>query len=100
MGLFDKFKKGLTKTRDFLAEGIRKLTLSFGRFDEDQLDELEMLLVQADVGVACSDEIMSNLRDAIRTNQNDSEDFVLNVLKRELLRVLGQRRCCPSVRTD
>jgi fused signal recognition particle receptor len=99
MGLFDKFKKGLTKTRDFLAEGIRKLTLSFGRFDEDQLDELEMLLVQADVGVACSDEIMSNLRDAIRTNQNDSEDFVLNVLKRELLRVLGPKTLLP-IRED
>lgn len=92
MGFFDKFKQGMTKTRDFLTSGIRKMTLSFGRFDEEQLDELEMLLVQADVGVSCSDEIMENLREAIRTNRDDSETFVLSFLKSEILRVLGPQR--------
>ncbi len=92
MGLFNKFKQGLAKTRDFLTDGIRKLTLSFGRFDEEQLDELEMLLVQADVGVACSDEIMTNLRKAIQSEKNDSEEFVLAYLKQELLRVFGESR--------
>lgn len=89
MGLFDKFKKGLEKTRNFLADGIRKIAIGFGRFDEEQLDELEMLLVQADLGVACTDEVMENLRNAIRENKNDSEDFVLGFLKKELLRILG-----------
>lgn len=92
MGLLDKFKTGLTKTRDFFSQGIRKMAISMGRFDDDQLDELEMLLVQADMGVGCVDEIMSNLRDAIRSERNDSEPFVLNYLKSEVLRVLGPQQ--------
>lgn len=75
MGLFDKFKQGLTKTRDFLTDGIRKLSLGFGKFDEEQLDELEMLLVQADVGVACSDEIMTNLRQAIKSEKTTRKNL-------------------------
>ena len=56
MGLFDKFKTGLKKTRDYLTQGVKKIAFSMGRFDEDQLDELEMLLIQADMGVGCADE--------------------------------------------
>lgn len=95
MGLLDKFKTGLTKTRDFFSQGIRKMAISMGRFDDDQLDELEMLLIQADMGVGCVDEIMSNLRNAIRSERDDSEAFVLNFLKSEVLRVLGpQQNLC------
>ncbi|MGI6078130.1 MAG: signal recognition particle-docking protein FtsY [Fastidiosipilaceae bacterium] len=92
MGLFDKFKTGLKKTRDFLTQGVKKIAFSMGRFDEDQLDELEMLLIQADMGVGCADEIMDNIKSAMQREGNDTEEFVLGVLKSEVVRILGEQK--------
>ncbi len=92
MSFFKKFKEGLGKARDFLTEGVRKIALGMGRFDEDQLDELEMLLIQADIGVNNADRIMTELRAAIKTEKDDSEAFVLNFLRQEMRAVLGPER--------
>lgn len=91
MSIFDKFKQGLQKTRDFIAGGIKQIGLASGRFDEERLDELEMILIQADMGVAAVDEIMGNLRSNIRQTRDDSEEYVRSYLKSEILRVLGPK---------
>ena len=50
MGLFDRFKKGLAKTREKIASGFRAI-LPFGRKIDDQvLDELETTMLAADFG--------------------------------------------------
>ena len=89
MSLFDKFRAGLTKTRNFLADGLRQIQVAMGRYDEDMLDELEMLLIQADLGVTASTRIMERLREAIRQERNDREDFVLDRLQLEIRHILG-----------
>ncbi len=91
MSLFNKFKEGLQKTRDFITGGMKQISLASGRFDEEQLDELEMILIQADMGAAATDEIMGKLRDEIRTSRNDSHAYVRSYLKQEILDVLGQK---------
>ena len=80
MGLFDIFKKGLQKTRNFVSEGITKISASMGRFDEDMIDDLEALLVQADCGVGASLEIMDEVRDSIKKTGDDSKDAVVRVV--------------------
>ncbi len=91
MGIFDKFKQGLQKTRDFIAGGMKQISLASGRFDEEQLDELEMILVQADMGAAATDEVMGRLREEIRISRDDSEAHVRSYLKDEILRILGPK---------
>lgn len=91
MGIFDKFKQGLQKTRDFIAGGMKQISLATGRFDEEQLDELEMILVQADMGATATDEVMGNLREEIRVTRDDSEIYVKQYLKSEILRILGPK---------
>lgn len=91
MSLFNKFKEGLQKTRDFITGGMKQISLASGRFDEEQLDELEMILIQADMGAAATDEIMGKLRDEIRTSRNDSHAYVRSYLKQEILDILGQK---------
>lgn len=92
MGIFDKFKQGLQKTRDFITGGIRQIGLASGRFDEEQLEELEMILIQADMGASATDEIMTKLRDNIRSRRDDSEAYVRAFLKREILSILGPKK--------
>ncbi len=92
MGLFAQFKQGLTKTRDFLSQGIKKLNLSLGRFNEDQLDELELLLMQTDMGVAAVDEMMAALRQEIRSQKSDQVESILEFLRQHILQILGPKK--------
>lgn len=88
MGLFDKFKKGLEKTRTFVAESFNRVAANFGRFDEDMLDELEMTLIQADCGMECTMYLMDRIREHIRDTGDDSSESVLNELRDGMLDVL------------
>ena len=47
-GIFDKFKEGLTKTRNFFTDNLNKIAAQMGYFDEEELEDLEMLLIRAD----------------------------------------------------
>jgi fused signal recognition particle receptor len=89
MGIFDLFKKGMKKTRDAVVEGFNRIAASVGRFDDDMLDELEMLLVQSDVGTAAATRIMQEIRTSIRTTGDATRQAVLAVLERSLLAILG-----------
>lgn len=92
MGLFDTFRKGLQKTREFVAEGINKIAANIGIFDDDMLDELEMLLVQADVGAACAVHLMTRVRQQIKSTGDASRGAVISTLHREMRLVLGEAK--------
>ncbi|HJV39494.1 MAG TPA: signal recognition particle-docking protein FtsY [Geothrix sp.] len=90
-GLFDKFKQGLKRTQDLVLAPMGRL-LGLRRLDEDQLDELEDLLLQADLGVRAVDQLMARLRFELR---GGSEINPKAVLKDELLKLLRQRPARP-----
>lgn len=92
MGIFDKFKKGLEKTRNFVVEGFTKISARMGHFDEDMLEELEDLLIRADVGGGATMEIMDAIRDHIRSTGDNSRESVLSVLSEKMLAILGAKK--------
>src|SRR5947209_3215710 len=85
MGFFDKFKRGLAKTRNLFA-GVAQLFRIKGRVDRSFLDELEKRLYLADVGTAATAEIVERVRQAFLDKEvtGDVEAFV----KRELRQML------------
>ncbi len=92
MGLLDSFRRGLEKTRAFVAAGLTRIAAGAGRFDEAMLDDLETLLIQADVGMAAAMDIMDRLKDRIRETGNDSREAVLADLRTILLDIMGRPR--------
>ena len=87
MGLFSKIKEGLKKTRDKIAYSFNKL-FTGGALNDEFYDELEEVLISADVGVETTEEILDRLKDAvdeklIRTRE-EVKDELKNIL-RELL---------------
>jgi len=92
MGLFDSFKRGLQKTRDVFAGGFNRIAASMGFFDEDMLDDLEVLLIQADVGAANAAEMMQAIRQQIKATGDASREAVLEELRRQMLKLLGTDR--------
>lgn len=90
MSFFQKLKDGLTKTKNGFFDKVDDLFKKFVKIDEDLLEELEELLIMADVGAASTDEIIESLRDKIRTDRlTDSED-AKNALKEILVEMIGQ----------
>jgi fused signal recognition particle receptor len=66
MGLFDKIKNSMKKTRDHISSRLNDVIKSFRKVDEDFLEELEEALILSDIGVATTDKIIESLRERVR----------------------------------
>lgn len=98
MGLFDKFRQGLEKTRRFIAGGIEQISGGLGIFDEDMLDELEVVLIRSDIGVAATTEIMRVLRARLKDRGESSRQAVMRLLNEILVEILGPARSYQPTR--
>jgi len=84
--LFSKFKQGLQRTQELVLAPMGRL-LGLRRLDEGQLEELEDLLLQADLGVRAVTRLMERLRFELKKS---GEIDPKAVLKDELLKILRQ----------
>ena len=90
MGFFEKLKQGLAKTKNALFGQIGNLLKGFTRVDEDLLDELEELLIQADIGVMATEEIMDHLRDAVKEGRIREKEEIITTLQNLLTDMIGE----------
>ena len=89
MGLFDKFKRALKKSRDVLVGGLERVVR--GRpIDEQLIEEIEESLLESDVGVRTSDALLDELRTAWRAKEITQGDEVIDFFKTRLASKLGQ----------
>ena len=66
MAFLDKLKNGLLKTKNALFGQVDNILKAFVKVDEDLLEELEELLISADVGVGATEDIIEELRERIK----------------------------------
>ena len=66
MGFFEKRKAGLAKTKNAVFGRLDSLFKAFSKVDEELLEELEEILITADVGVNVTESILDSLREKIR----------------------------------
>jgi fused signal recognition particle receptor len=87
MGLWDRLKQGLDKTRKGL---VGQLGAIFGRgaIDEELYEDLEALLIQADAGVEASLQLVDELRQEVETRKLREPEELLPLLKELLKRDL------------
>ena len=90
MAFLDKLKAGLKKTKDALLGKVHNVLSNFVRVDEDLLDELEELLIEADVGVGATEEIMDELRVRIKDGRIKEKEDVMTTLQELLTDMIGQ----------
>jgi fused signal recognition particle receptor len=86
-GWFGRLKQGLGKTSAKLSDGITGI-FTKKKLEATTLDELEDLLIEADLGVGTAENIITALRNG-RFDKDISADDVRSVLKSEVERVLG-----------
>ena len=81
MGFFDKLKEGLSKTKNAFVSQVDNLFKSFVKVDEELFDELEELLICADVGVGTTEEILEKLRDRVKSERMTDGEQVKTALR-------------------
>ena len=90
MSFFEKLKLGLQKTKNALFKPFSNLFKSLRRIDEDLMEELEEILVCADVGAVTTEEILDRLREEIKENKIKDSDDVKASLKSIMREMLGE----------
>lgn len=87
-GFFTRLKSGLSKTRRSFTDNIANLLLGRKEIDEDLLDELEMILLTADIGVDATDRIIRNLTEQVSRKELNDAEALLSALKAQLQEII------------
>lgn len=81
MGLFEKFNKGLRKTRNSMSGAIDTMLHGKNEIDDDLYDELEEILIMGDVGMNTAAEICEKLRDYVAKKSLRKPEQVKSAIK-------------------
>lgn len=87
-GFFARLSKGLSKTRHSLNDGIADLVLGKKTVDDDLLEEIETILLSADVGMEATQSVIQNLTTRLARSQLDDSETLFSALKEDLLAIL------------
>lgn len=88
-GFFEKLKSGLTKTRDNLTDKIGGMLKLYVTIEDDLYDELEEILLTADIGVETSLYIIDRVKAKVRENKIKDPSEVKPCLKEVLVEIMG-----------
>lgn len=101
MGIFDKLfnkenkqelDKGLQKTKQSLFEKISRALVGKSTIDEDFLDELESILITADVGVETTIKIITRLQERVSKEKFVGHDELMTLLIEEVKQLLTDNK--------
>lgn len=90
MGFFDKLKAGLFKTKETVFKPLNNLFKSLRKVDEDFMEELEEVLICADVSYESTEAIIDELRDRIKEDGLKDSNEILAVLKEIMCDMIGE----------
>ena len=90
MGIFARLLAGLSKTKDNITGRIDSLLKSYTKIDEELLEDLEEILITADVGVTTTMEIIDRLRDMIKERGVKDPLEVRDLLKEIVASILKE----------
>ena len=85
---FAKLKQGLTKTRSNIVDSIESVFTSHDKIDDDFYEELEEILVMGDVGIHATEEILDELKLAVKKREcrrpDECREYLIDVIKEKM----------------
>ncbi len=88
LGFFGRLRERLTKTRATLVDNVRKVFAGRLRIDDDVFDELEQVLIEADLGVDTTMSIVEDMKRIAREQKLEKPEDLYKVLEEELIKTL------------
>ena len=94
--VLEKIKQAVRKTQDNFTEKIQDLVVGRKEIDPDMLEELEGIMIGADIGVVTTTEILNSIRDQVsrKTLQDPAE--LRDAVKTELRKILSINDTAPK----
>ncbi len=89
MGFFGKIAAGLRKTRDTLSGAIDSMLSAFSKVDEELFEELEEILIMADMGMTTAEFICKKLREKVKAEKIEDPALIKNALREIIAEILG-----------
>ncbi len=89
VSFFNKLKESLTKTRQGFVEKVAQLVTAHRKIDEDLFEELEEILLQADVGVEATTRLLEEIRKGVKQHRLNEADQVKGFLREKMEELLG-----------
>ena len=90
MSFIEKLKNGLFKTKNAIVDKIDGIFKSFHKIDEELFEELEEVLISADIGVIITEQILDELRDTVKDKRLKEPEDVKVELLLILRRMIGE----------
>jgi fused signal recognition particle receptor len=84
ISLFQRFKRGLSRTSNQLAEGIGSLVLGKKEIDDELLEDIEAQLLSADVGIDATTKIIDQLTESVKRKELTDGDALYAALQKQL----------------
>ncbi|MBI4578392.1 MAG: signal recognition particle receptor subunit alpha, partial [Planctomycetes bacterium] len=85
MGLFDRFKQGLAKTRDKIGRSFRSILPFGGKIDDAIIDRLEETMLADDMGPAVTARLIQEVRKAYKSGQIAETQEIIPFLQRQIV---------------
>lgn len=99
-GLFERLKAGLAKTSRSLLGGIDGIIMGKKVIDQALFDELEEVLITADVGPAFTHGLIEKMREQVGRRELDKPEHLRAVLRETMAAVLEQHEALPAMPAD
>ncbi|MFQ6091657.1 MAG: signal recognition particle receptor subunit alpha, partial [bacterium] len=96
MGFVRRLRDGLIKTRQGLVGRISDVVTGRERMDAGLIDEVEKILIQADVGVSMTSRIIENIRERLRRGKLSDPEKIIPLLKDQISTILTSESLPPS----
>ena len=96
LGLLQRLKQGLSKTRNAVSSSIDNLINGKADIDDDLYEELEEIMISADIGVETTVSIIDELRDYIEENHIRDPKLI----KTDLIRIMKQKLMSKNSNND
>ncbi|MCD6330131.1 MAG: signal recognition particle-docking protein FtsY, partial [Candidatus Cloacimonetes bacterium] len=88
MSLVSSLKKKLSKTHNSFIARIAEIVRLSGSVDEELIEDIEDILIQADLGISITDKIISQLKEQIRLHKLSSSEQIFTTLKNIIITLL------------
>src|SRR5690554_3062859 len=90
MGFLGKLRDKLGKTRGKLVDNVKRVFSGRSRIDDEIFDDLEEILIEADIGVETTLGIVADMRRIAKEQRLEDPQALYEVLKQEIITLLSE----------
>jgi len=99
-GVFEKIRQAVQKTQENFTERMQDLVIGRKEIDPEMLEELEAIMIGADIGVGTTGEILESIRDQVSRKTLEDPAQLRGAVKAELRKILNINDLAPRTIAD